>query len=116
MDLRKTGELMDEALDFVERKAQEGSQRSVKVYDTPYCTIDHKHWKYLRSQARLLLALYDDPTNSRDKVDQFVRNSSGPFFDACKNCLNRLNCPGTWHSRTNVEAELPLRPFLEQET
>ena len=113
-DLRETGRCIDAALTFVEGMESQGSKRNVKVYDTPCCTIERRHWNFLHSQAKLLLALYDDPANSPDKIDRSVRNSSGPFFDACKKCSERSRCPGTWHSRCDVETEMPLSPFVDK--
>lgn len=93
---------LSEALNYVMSRTD--SRRQVNVLDTPRCALAPKYWKFLYSQAKAKISVYNDPANKGRKHEEDLVNLSGPNFPPCEACAAREGCPGSWPSVWGVFA------------
>lgn len=99
---------LEEALDIL------GSNRIVRVFNTPLCCIDPYYWKYLQkyeSEEQMSALMLPAKMNEHAQIKFNLIGDGGASFAVCDKCDLQQVCPGTWKRTIELLGEESLNPF-----
>lgn len=105
---------LEEALDKVIEYRKRGRNRTVRIFNTPFCCIDPYYWPFLQKyeseeEMAALYLPYENPADNRIRFN--LKGDGGAGFKPCKECLVQPQCPGTWKKTAEVLGDNSFIPF-----
>lgn len=91
-----------------------GSNRIVRVFNTPLCCIDPYYWKYLQkyeSEEHMSALMLPAKMHEHAQIKFNLIGNGGASFAVCGECNLQQACPGTWKRTIELLSEESLTPF-----
>ncbi len=109
---------LEKALDYIEENREtRGGFPLVTVADLPLCTVDPYYWKYFAMVSRGRLKRYSAPYSAAETGKDEIRSSEEVwndcdiYFQQCRECCVKDQCPGTWRSAFEHFGETAVKAF-----
>lgn len=105
---------LERALDKVIEYRKNGRNRVVRIFNTPFCSIDPYYWSFLQKyeseeEMAALYLPYEKQDENRIRFN--LKGDGGARFKPCQECVLQPQCPGTWKKTAEVLGENSFIPF-----